>query len=59
MISPWEGGAKVYINGPGHMTKIAARPIYGKLGHLFILMDKTVTKSFIGENLQQMTQLTQ
>ena len=27
---PWEGGKKVYINGPGHMTKIAAMPIYGK-----------------------------
>ena len=27
---PWEGGTKVYINGPGHMTKVAAMPIYGK-----------------------------
>ena len=27
---PWEGGTKVYINGPGHMTNIAAMPIYGK-----------------------------
>ena len=27
---PWEGGTKVYINGPGHMTKMAATPIYGK-----------------------------
>ena len=27
---PWEGGPKVYINGPGHMTKMAATPIYGK-----------------------------
>ena len=28
----WEGGggAKVYRNGPGHMTKMAAMPIYGK-----------------------------
>ena len=26
---PWEGGTKVYINGPGHMTKMAAMPIYG------------------------------
>ena len=24
------GGAKVYINGPGIMTKMAAMPIYGK-----------------------------
>ena len=27
---PWEEGTKVYINGPGHMTKMAAVPIYGK-----------------------------
>ena len=27
---PWDGGTKVYINGPGHMTNMAARPIYGK-----------------------------
>ena len=27
---PWEGGTKVYINGPGHMTKMAPMPIYGK-----------------------------
>ena len=27
---PSEGGTKVYINGPGHMTKIAGMPIYGK-----------------------------
>ena len=27
---PWEGRTKVYINGPGHMTKMAAMPIYGK-----------------------------
>ena len=24
---PWEGGTKVYINGLGHMTKMAATPI--------------------------------
>ena len=27
---PWEGGTKVCINGPGHMTKMSAMPIYGK-----------------------------
>ena len=27
---PWAGGTKVCINGPGHMTKMAAMPIYGK-----------------------------
>ena len=25
-----DGGTKVYSNGPGHMTKVAAMPIYGK-----------------------------
>ena len=25
-----KGGMKVYISGPGHMTKMAAMPIYGK-----------------------------
>ena len=24
MKPPWEGGMKVYINDPGHMTKMAA-----------------------------------
>ena len=28
--SPWEGGTKVYINGPGHITKMTAMPIYGQ-----------------------------
>ena len=27
---PWEGGTKDCINDPGHMTKMAAMPIYGK-----------------------------
>ena len=27
---PWEGRTKVCINGPGHMNKMAATPIYGK-----------------------------
>ena len=27
---PWEGGTKVCINCPGHITKMAAMPIYGK-----------------------------
>ena len=26
---PWEGETKVYIKSPGHMTKMAATPIYG------------------------------
>ena len=27
---PWEGGRKVYINDPGHVTKMANMSIYGK-----------------------------
>ena len=27
---PWEGGKKVYIIGPGHMTRMTAMPIYDK-----------------------------
>ena len=27
---PWVGGTKVYSNDLGHMTKMAAMPIYGK-----------------------------
>ena len=30
MEPPWDGGTKVCANGPGHMTKMAAMPIYGK-----------------------------
>ena len=30
MEPPWDGGMEVCSNGPGHMTKMAAMPIYGK-----------------------------
>ena len=30
MEPPWDGGTKVCSNGPGHMTKMAVMPIYGK-----------------------------
>ena len=30
MESPWDGGMKVCSTGPGHMTKMAAMPIYGR-----------------------------
>ena len=40
------------INGPGHMTKMAAMPIYSKkIGCLCVGMWKTVTKSFNGKKL--------
>ena len=41
MEPPWEGGTKVYINRSGHMTKMAAMPIYGKnLKHLLLQNQK-------------------
>ena len=27
---PWKRGTKVCINGPSHMTKMAATPVYGE-----------------------------
>ena len=30
MEPQWDGGIKVYSRGLGHMTKVAATPIYGK-----------------------------
>ena len=27
---PWEGRTTICSNGPGHMTKMAAMPIYGE-----------------------------
>ena len=30
MELPWNGGTKVCLNGPGHMTNLATMPIYGK-----------------------------
>ena len=30
MEPPWDGGTKVCSNGPGHITKMSAMPIYGK-----------------------------
>ena len=30
METPYDAGTKVCSNGPGHMTKMATMPIYGK-----------------------------
>ena len=30
MEPPWDGGTKLCPNGPVHMTKVAAMPIYSK-----------------------------
>ena len=45
MEPPWDGGMKVYSNGPGHMTNMAAMPIYGK----------TLKKIFFSGTKQLMT----
>ena len=45
MEPPWDGGTKVCSTGPGHMTKMAAMPIYGK----------NVKKSFSPEPKKPMT----
>ena len=31
MKPPWDVGMKKCANDPGHMTKVASRPIYGKI----------------------------
>ena len=41
MESPWDGGTKVCSNGPGHMTKMAAMPLYGKNLKKFLLLNQT------------------
>ena len=42
MGSPWDGGTKVFSNGLGHMTKMAAMPIYDKtLKNLLLLNQKS------------------
>ena len=30
MVLLWDGGTKVYSNGPGHMPKMATMPIYSE-----------------------------
>ena len=41
MEHPWEGGKKVYINGKGHMTKMAAMAINRKKKTLKIFFSRT------------------
>ena len=37
---PWERGTKVYINGSGHMTKMAFIPKYGKIFQNLFLQNR-------------------
>ena len=39
MEPPLDGGTKVCSNGPGHMTKMAAMPIYGKNDKRYFSLD--------------------
>ena len=48
MEPPWDGGTKVYINGPGHMIKMATMPIYGKTFKKLLLQ---IRKTFDLETL--------
>ena len=41
MEPPLKWGTKVYINGPGHMTKMAAMPIYCIGKTLIIFFSRT------------------
>ena len=39
----WDGEMKIYSNGPGHMTNIAARTIYGKNLKKFLRTERLMT----------------
>ena len=45
---PWDTGTKVCSNGPGHMTKLAAIPIYGTILKIFFSGTKTPMTLKIG-----------
>ena len=47
METPSDAGRKVCSNGPGHMTKMAAMPIYGK-NHLKIFFSITRRRMTLG-----------
>ena len=53
---PWEGGMIVYINGPGHMTKMAAMPIYGKNLYKSSSPEPEVLLSFLNWHVASETQ---
>ena len=40
MAHPWDVGMKICSNVPGHMTKMASRPIYGKNLKNFLLWNQ-------------------
>ena len=42
METPYDWGTKVFSTGPGHMTKMAATPMYGKNTLNLLLWNKKV-----------------
>ena len=50
METPWDGGTKVCSNSPGHITKMAALPIYGK-NHLKIFFSRTRKSMTLGRGM--------
>ena len=46
MEHPWEGGKKVYINGQGHMTKMAAMAINRKKTFKNLLLQNQKANDF-------------
>ena len=46
MEHPWEGGKKVYINGQGHMTKMAAMAINRKQNFKNLLLQNQKVNDF-------------
>ena len=53
MEPPWEVGKKVYINGTGHITKMATMLIYGKKNPLKILSYRTSSPMIIKLCMEQ------
>ena len=50
---PWEGGIKVCINGLGHMTRMAATPIYDKKA-LIIFFSRTESPMILKLGMQHL-----
>ena len=48
----WLMGTKVHIIGPGHMTKMAAMPIYGK-NPIKVFFTRTISQMILKLNIQQ------
>ena len=54
MEHPWEGGKKVYINGQGHMTKMASMAINRKTFKNLLLQNQKANDFDLGVKHQAM-----